>query len=247
VAPVKSLGLVHPAEVYLDTPGVADNRAFYLVDENGRLFDGSRFGPLVRIRASFDPETNVLGLTFPDGEVAEATAVPDGETVVTSFWGRPVAGREVRGPWTEAISRFADRPLRMMRPDRPGDASDSWPASLVSTGSLAELARHAGVDGSVDARRFRMLIEVDGCGPHEEDTWIGRAVRVGDAVIHVREPDSRCVVTTRDPKTGVRDLDTLGVISGYRGRRNGKKIDFGVYADVERPGTIRVGDTVELR
>jgi hypothetical protein len=240
---VKSLGLVHPEQLYLSPGGVAGDRTFYLVDENGKLFDGSRLGPLVRIRASFDPQEDVLSLTFPNGEVAEGGAVADGEAVTTSFWGRPVTGREVPGPWSEPLSSFAGRPIRLMRPDRPGDASDSWPASLVSTGSLEELSRQAG--GVVDARRFRMLIEIDGCEPHEEDAWIGRAVRVGRTVIRVQEPDSRCVVTTRDPETGIKDLDTLRLIAAYRGKRDGKKIDFGVYADVETPGTIRVGDAVE--
>jgi uncharacterized protein YcbX len=43
----------------------------------------------------------------------------------------------------------------------------------------------------------------------------------------------------------VRDLDTLRVIKGYRGVRDGEAIDFGVYAAVEQPGRVRVGDPVE--
>jgi uncharacterized protein YcbX len=52
-------------------------------------------------------------------------------------------------------------------------------------------------------------------------------------------------VTTRHPDTGERDLDTLGLIKGYRGVRERKEIDFGVYATVEQPGPVRVGDAVE--
>jgi uncharacterized protein len=55
----------------------------------------------------------------------------------------------------------------------------------------------------------------------------------------------RCATTTRDPNTGRRDLDTLREIAAYRGKRDGKKIDFGVYAQVVRPGRIRLGDPVE--
>jgi hypothetical protein len=36
------------------------------------------------------------------------------------------------------------------------------------------------------------------------------------------------------------------VIKAYRGLREGKKIDFGVYGTVERPGTVRVGDPAVL-
>ena len=58
-------------------------------------------------------------------------------------------------------------------------------------------------------------------------------------------PVPRCATTTRDPSTGQRDLDTLRAIAAYRGRRDGKDIDFGVYAQVVRPGRVRVGDAVE--
>ena len=54
-------------------------------------------------------------------------------------------------------------------------------------------------------------------------------------------------MTTRNPETGVKDFDTLKEIKSYRGLREGKSIDFGVYADVVTPGTIRVGDPVEPR
>ena len=65
-------------------------------------------------------------------------------------------------------------------------------------------------------------------------------------LVAVTKQDARCRMTTRNPDTGVRDFDTLRAIKDYRGLRNGKSIDFGVYADVVQPGVIRVGDPVEL-
>jgi uncharacterized protein YcbX len=85
------------------------------------------------------------------------------------------------------------------------------------------------------------------CAPHEEDQWDGVRLNVGDAVLRVGGPIIRCAVTTRDPDTGERDLDTLRLIADYRGRRNGEDVHFGVYAHVEQPGTVRVGDAVELQ
>ena len=38
---------------------------------------------------------------------------------------------------------------------------------------------------------------------------------------------------------------TLREIAAYRGKRDGKKVDFGVYAQVVRPGRVRVGDPIE--
>jgi uncharacterized protein YcbX len=62
--------------------------------------------------------------------------------------------------------------------------------------------------------------------------------------VRVTSPDARCVITTQDPDTGERDFPTLHVIKQYRGLRDGRKLDFGVYADVIRPGRIAVGDPV---
>ena len=85
-----------------------------------------------------------------------------------------------------------------------------------------------------------MLFEIAGCSEHEEDAWIGRLVRIGDAVIRVDAHDVRCAVTTRDPDTAKRDLDTLGLLAGYR-----DAITLGVLADVVEPGRVRLLDPVE--
>jgi uncharacterized protein YcbX len=139
------------------------------------------------------------------------------------------------------LSAFCGRPITLVRCERPAGTRAGNPASILSDGSLAELARQSGVD-AVDGRRFRMLIELDGAEPHEEDTWIGRRVAIGGAVLAVTKPDARCAITTQHPDTGRRDLDTLRTLIAYRGLRDGKHADFGVLADVARPGTIRLGD-----
>ena len=90
-----------------------------------------------------------------------------------------------------------------------------------------------------------MLLELDGAGAHEEDSWSDRRARVGGSVVRVAGPVGRCAVTTQDPDTGAVTLDTLRGIRRYRGSREGE-IDFGVYFDVEEPGRIRVGDALEL-
>ena len=48
VAPVKSLGLVHPDEVTLEPDGVVGNRRFWLRDEQGALYGGKRDGTMLR-------------------------------------------------------------------------------------------------------------------------------------------------------------------------------------------------------
>lgn len=243
IAPVKSLGLLHPDEVVLEERGVFENRRFYLVDDGGRVLNGLRCGTLVAVAPAFDAATDRLTLRFPDGSSVAGT-VTLGERIDTDWTERVVTGRVVEGPWGDALSEFVGRRVRLVWAEQPGSGCSHHGVSLLSDASVGELARSAGL-GELDSRRFRMLIALDGCDPHEEDTWIGRLVAIGDALVRVVESTARCATTTRDPSSGVRDFDALRAIKGYRGLSGRRTIDFGVYAVVERPGRVRVGDRVE--
>jgi uncharacterized protein YcbX len=102
----------------------------------------------------------------------------------------------------------------------------------------------AGVSEPVDGRRFRMLFEIDGVEPHEEDTWLGVQITIGEAVIVPLGDVGRCVVTTCDPDTAISDFDTLKLLAGYRREGVTEPLPFGVYCDVAVPGRVRVGDSV---
>jgi uncharacterized protein YcbX len=239
VTPVKSMALSHPEEVKLGDIGVAEDRLFYLVDDEGRLFAGDRCGPLQTIRPSYDPDRERLALTFPDGSVAEGDGAVFAEGLITDFHGRPVRAHVVPGPWTQALSGFVGTPVRLARCDQPGEGIDVY---------VAELAARGGHRGDLDAGRFRMTFELDGCEAHEEDTWAGRRVRIGKALLRVYGRVPRCVVTTQSPETGLKDFESLKTIVSYRPLMSDKKgIPFGMYAEVEHPGRVRVGNHVEVQ
>jgi len=237
VTPVKGLGLLHPEEVELTERGVESNRRYYLI-QGWRLYNGKDHGQLVRIAP--EAQNGTLTLRFPDGRQVSGE-VELGEAVTTNFWGRAVTGRLVLGPWSDAISDYAAESVHLVRTDEPGAGCDVHVGTIVSRASCERLGQALGAE--VDGRRFRMLFELDGTGAHEEDTW--ERVRIGEAIVRVAGPVPRCAVTTQDPDTGVRTLDTLAGIKSYRGLRDGKKLDFGVYFDVVEPGRVRVGDAVQ--
>jgi hypothetical protein len=246
VTPLKGAALAHPEAVDLTAFGIPGNRRFFLVDARGRLFSGGAHGPLVRLRVAFDPAGASLMVTFPDGRMVGARADRLGDEHVTDFYGRPVPGRFVVGPLGEAISEFAGHPLRVVRTDVEGDACDEYHLTLVSRASVRDLGtRYARPD--LDPLRFRMNLELDGCSPFEEDTWSGREVRIGEAVVRVLGQVPRCVVTTQDPATGVKDFDTLKRISEFRPlMAHPRGVPFGMYAEVEVAGRAVAGDVVEL-
>ena len=249
VTPVKALALLHPERVRVTEIGIPENRLFYFVNEHDRLVNDKGAPTLMLVRPTYDPATEWLELRFPDGSVVSGDASDVDGTLETDFWGRPVPGHFVAGPFSDAVSRYAERPLRLARCDCPGDGSDIHHLSLVSFGSVRELARRGGTERDIDARRFRINLELDDCEPHEEDTWDGRRVRLGETVVRVEGRIPRCAVTTLNPDTGVKDFDTLKVIPTYRPLiedEDGRGIPFGMYAEVEEPGTIGVGDPVEV-
>jgi uncharacterized protein len=246
IAPVKALGLVHPDEVELTQTGVAGDRRLWLLDADGRLANGKRFPQLMRVRPEWDESTRHLALTFPDGRRLEGTVEP-GEPVETTLYRQPHPSRRVPGPWQEALSELAGEPLTLLWSERGavdrGADRGGW-ASIVSRASLKRLREEAGADEAPDGRQFRMLLEIDGVGPHEEDEWIGGRVRVGEAVLAPLGDVGRCVVTTRNPDTGEFAFDTLDTLAAYRREGVTEPLPFGVYCDVVEPGRIRLGDSV---
>ena len=246
IAPVKALGLVHPPEVELGEHGVAGDRRLWLVDESGRLFNNKRNGPIMAVRPAWDESTRRLELTFPDGEVVAGTVEP-GEPVEAEMYREPMPSRRVDGPWAAALSRLAGTPLTLLWSEigAPDRTLRGGAVSLVSRGSLERLRDETGAADEVDGRRFRMLFELDGLEPHEEDGWLGAEVRIGEAVIRVNGDVGRCLVTSFDPDTGRPTLDTLATLASYRRRGRVEPLPFGVYGSVVRPGRVRLGDLAE--
>jgi len=243
--PVKGLAILQLDECELTEAGIAGDREFFLVDENGRLVNSKGLGALQQIVPRHDRAAGTLTLEFPDGTTVSQEVGFDG-SVAANFWGDTVEVRVVAGPWSEAISDFAGRELRLVGGSGPApDRRRRGAATLLGTGSLQALARALGEE-AVDERRFRMNFGIDGLGEHGEDEWLGRRVRLGDAVVVPQGHVGRCAVTTQNPDSGAPDLDTLKALAAYRGDvETTEPLPFGVYAAVAEPGSVRVGDAVE--
>jgi uncharacterized protein len=248
IAPVKGLGLQHPEAVEVTANGVAENRRLHLINAGGWLINGKTMMELMLITAELDLDAGTLALRFPDGSVAEGPLAL-GERVASNLFGRLVPGHEIDGPFGPALSAFARIGVRLVMSDDVGEANDRGidnAISIVSEASVDDLAREGGVE-TLDSRRFRMLFEVDGVEPYEEESWLGREVRVGDAVVRPLGNVGRCVITTRDPDTAEKDFDTLKVLAQYRRDiETTEPLPFGVSGEVVAPGAVRLGDPVAL-
>ena len=250
VAPIKALAIQELPEVRLDRLGVENDRRFCIVDPEGRMLNAKRVQRFVAVRPRFDDAKRELILDMPEGTSVKAR-VDLGPAMAVTIYGRSVPAHVVEGPWSDALSTLAARPVLLVRFDAPGEgvdrAADGAGASLLAEASLEAIASAAGAAGPVDPRRFRMLFGIAGVEAHAEDTWIGSRVHIGTAVVVPGGNIGRCAVTTLNPRTGVSDLDTLGALAKYRGEKvTTEPLAFGVWARVLQPGIVRVGDRVEV-
>jgi uncharacterized protein len=247
-APVKSMALIEHSAVQVGPTGIIGDRRYALIDPHDRLVNGKRIGPLATIVAGVKDEPEALALHFPDGSVVEEVVVP-GKALLATFYGERRAVREVEGSFSRVLSEWAGQPLRLVRLDDEGGGIDRTPDgggfSIVSSGSLLALAQAAGLEEPLDPRRFRMSAVVDGLEPYGEESWFGRRVQLGEVIVEVGGNIGRCAVTTHDPATGRRSLDTLRLLAETRSHvATTEPLPFGVWATVVVPGWIRLGDTV---
>jgi uncharacterized protein YcbX len=129
------------------------------------------------------------------------------------------------------------RPVHLLHSGR--GLPDSSPLSVVSVQTVVAIGALA--DRSLEPLRFRANLVLDAPGEEfPEEALLGRELRIGDARIRLDRRDSRCSVINFDPHTAERDPAVLRAVAQQR------ENCAAVYASCVAPGTIRVGDAVEL-
>jgi len=115
--------------------------------------------------------------------------------------------------------------------------------TLHGRGSLQALAAAFG-NAEVSELRFRSNIAVDGLGAWEEQSWVGRKVRIDTVEFDVVKPKLRCLATHANPKTGERDRPILTTLTHVLGQ---EKPTFAVAMLPTRAGgQIHIRDQVAL-
>jgi len=184
---------------------------------------GAKAPGLMAITSILNEATGEVMLSHPDR--GEITFRPDDVGDLPRFldWVMPL------NPPERAL------PDRIVSVGRGMTDSDFPSVSVLSETSLAALSEAMGT--ALSPHRFRGNLWIDGAEPFAEFDWIGSSIRIGDAVLEIRERITRCLATSANPTTGLRDADTLGALErGYEHQ------DFGVYAVVTKGGRIATDD-----
>lgn len=239
--PVKSLAGQSLTRVDLMSAGLPGDRQFALAHgagdfdpqtpawrPKGNFVNLVRTAELARLTPAYAPDSGKLTIAQGDqviasGRPVEASERAEMEASLTAFLGDAARG-QVRLAWGEGVA-FTDVPAPLL--------------SIINLESVRDLASRAGL--SLDARRFRGNLVIDGLRPWGEFDWPGRQVQVGGAVVKIVEPITRCAATHVNPETAVRDADVVGALERTMGH-----VDMGIYAEIVSPGEIATGDPVVL-
>lgn len=273
--PVKSMGGELLEEVELALRGLPGDRAWAVRDEvRGGIRGAKKIPALMGLQARYVKAPPVEGsgpaeITLPDGSTLE-TSDPDVNDRVTkaidysvTLWpllpadaldhyrrGAPAHDdmeKELRAMFGRApdeplpdLSVFPPELIEFESP--PGTYFDAFPLLLMTETTLRTIQEKA-PESRFDVRRFRpnLLIADSGSSePFPENAWCGRRLKIGEAILEITVECPRCVMTTH----GFEDLPKDPKIMRTLVRESGGNL--GVYAKVEKPGRIALGDRIEL-
>jgi uncharacterized protein YcbX len=190
----------------------------------------------VQVVPDLDLGGGTLSVTLADGTRATSHLDTAHDEVIAHLYGKDRTGKVLPGAVAEALSEVAGEPVRVVVAGRTGVGWDEGPVSILGKASAAAVGGE-----TRDRARYRMLIELDGTEAFEEDTWVGRRVEAGDAVVQVTHQLQRCVIITQSPATGEKDWEGLHALGELRGR---DLLCLGVIAEVVQPGRVAVGAAV---
>ncbi len=262
IYPVKSVRAVDLQQARVEPWGLAGDRRWLIVEDTGRFITQRTDPALARVVAEYAGPGDSLTVSaagYPRLVVPPPAEERGADMLWVTVWSSKVRAAAAGARADAWFSDYLGRPVRLVylddptrrqvdpefgAPDDRVSFADGYPLLLTTTGSLDALGRWLIAAGqpAVPMTRFRPNVVVTGSPPWAEDGW--RRIRIAAVTFRVAKPCGRCVVTTTDQETGERGRQPLAMLG--RRRRFGQNLVFGQNIIPEAPGTIRVGDRVEV-
>ncbi|MFF8682963.1 MOSC domain-containing protein [Streptomyces sp. NPDC015140] len=273
--PVKGCAGTSTNDALLTPAGLAHDRSFMVISEDGTFRTQRRHPRLALIRPAASADGSRLTLEAADGTGHFGTLCLDVTTTApprdVDLFGTPFQGIDQGGEAATWLSEFLGTPSRLVRVppehDRitdgltpgPSGFADSSAVHLLSRASLALLNQRMAERGApiLPMNRFRPNIVVGSRGGHGHDgvDWAApphgedraRRITIGDAELGFAKLAVRCAVTLVEQETGARrGPEPLRTLASYR-RASGGGVVFGAKFSVVTPGKLSVGDEVVVR
>ncbi|MFF8394087.1 MOSC domain-containing protein [Streptomyces sp. NPDC016172] len=265
--PVKGCAGTSVTEALLTPAGLAHDRGFMVVSDEGVYRTQRRDPRLALIRPAITADGERLTLSAPRTEALHLRVDTSGTRRKVDLFGTAYRGidqGQAAADWLSEVLGARSRLVRVppehdrvtdgMTPGTSGYA-DSCALHVVSRSTLDLLNRKLSERGTgpLPMNRFRPNIVLDGWdgpdGRHERDGWAephtedrARHIRVGDTELGYAKLAIRCAVTLVEQESGAKaGPEPLRTLAGYRRAAEGG-VAFGAKFAVLRPGRVCVGD-----
>ena len=253
IYPVKSLRQVPVQSSSIDMGGLKHDRRWMVVDAEGRMLTQRKISRMCLVQPVLNER--VLSLQAPDMQDLQVNREARKSECNVTVWKDSCSARDCGDEAAHWLSQFLQVECRLVYfPDdevRKVDQnyaqeedrtafSDGFPILLISQASLDDL--NSRMDEDIPIARFRPNIVVSGCEPFAEDGW--KRLKIGDLVLRVVKPCSRCIIPSIDIATAERGEEPTRTLLKYRKREN--KIYFGQNAIIDGCGEISEGMAVEV-
>ncbi|HQU85509.1 MAG TPA: MOSC domain-containing protein [Pyrinomonadaceae bacterium] len=257
IYPVKSLKGISLENALVEEKGLQFDRRWMLVDEKNQFLTQREFPKMALIEVSVNLETLSFSADGKNLEVEFDKTIE--KTASAKVWSSRVKSNVYEdniNDWfsnvLETKCKLVVMPQNAKRAVEPFYAvrkfkdtvsfADAFPFLLIGESSLKDLNEK--LENPVPMNRFRPNLVVSGSEAFAEDTW--KKIRIGETIFHVQKPCARCVMTTIDQQTAVKDgKEPLKTLAKYR-TKNGKVL-FGQNLIAEKAGSfVKIGDEVEI-
>lgn len=196
---------------------------------------------LARLRLQFDHESLKLRISLKDAALVEETLSDSGRKRIAAA----IEDYVLRLDENPLSSHPGRLPLRLVGDGGTPRYQDNEAGQVTLHGRESLAAVAVAVDTpDLSERRFRSNVAVDGLAAWEEQSWVGRKVRIGSVVFNAVMPKGRCLATHANPETGERDLAVMSTLTRVFAREK-PTFAIGMVTDGVG-GQIQVGDRVSL-
>lgn len=245
----------------LEVGGIGD-REWVVVDDHNEFVSQRELPIMALVETRLTADS--LRLKAPGMLQLDVPFESEGDVLKVRVWNDEVDAvtqGEIADAW---FSQFLGLPCRLMRFDpearrisnhkytgaatAPYKFADAFALLICSTASLIDLNARLGANGheAITLERFRPNIVLSGIEAFDED-YIDQ-VAIGDAVLRVVKPCTRCTVPNVDPATGEAGFEPGATLAAFRNDTRAGGITFGVNAIVESGTGVRLaaGDAAEV-
>ncbi len=255
--PVKGLRGVSVDALELSSRGPRPDREWLVVDVSDRFLTQRSVPRMATLSATVID--GALRLADDLGSQVLVDAKAGGDRRRVTVWKDQVDALDVGDDAASWLSERLGQPCRLVRfpegevrpldpafsprPDAQTGFADAYPVLLTNQASLDEL--NTRLTSPIGMDRFRPNVVVSGAFPWAEEGW--RALQVGEVVLDLVKPCSRCVVITTDQRSGARPQgsEPLSVLASYKTLAPFGAI-FGQNAVHRAPGVLRLTDPVTV-